>query len=57
MSNKRLILFNRQPSLWSHSLTGMEIVPSDDDDDTIGVHPLSLEPFNADFDDKYCQLV
>lgn len=28
----------------------MEVVPRDDEEDTIGVPPLSVEPLNMDFD-------
>lgn len=48
---KRLAYFNRQPTLWRHSIPAVRIVPSDDEDDlTIGVNPLLLEPMNMDFD-------
>ena len=51
-NRKRLILFNRQPTLWSHGIAGVEVVPSEKDveDKTIGVNPLIIAPFNADFD-------
>lgn len=48
---KKLCFLNRQPSLFRHGCVGMEIIPADDDDDkTIGLSPLALEPLNADFD-------
>jgi hypothetical protein len=52
MSEKqRLMYVNRQPSLWRHSAPAVLITPQDDDDDeTISLSPLFLEPLNADFD-------
>lgn len=48
---KRLMIINRQPSLWRHSLPCVLAEPCDDiDDKTIGVSPLMLEPLNMDFD-------
>jgi len=48
---KRLAFINRQPSLWRHSCPAVEIEPIDDDEnDTIQVSPLMLEPLNADMD-------
>lgn len=48
---KKLSFINRQPSLWRHSAPVVEITPTDDDDDeTIHVSPLFLEPLNMDCD-------
>lgn len=48
---KRLAFVNRQPSLWRHSCPVVEIEPIDDDENpTIQVSPLMLEPLNADMD-------
>ena len=48
---KRLMYLNRQPTLWRHGAPAVLITPQDDDDDeTIGLNPLFLEPLNADFD-------
>ena len=48
---KRLMYINRQPSLWRHSSPVVMVTPQDDDDDeTISLSPLFLEPLNADFD-------
>jgi DNA-directed RNA polymerase beta' subunit len=46
----RLCYLNRQPSLWRHSVPCVEIIPGDDDDLSIGLSPLVLEPMNADHD-------
>jgi hypothetical protein len=50
MSEKhRLMYVNRQPSLWRHSAPAVIVTPQDDDDDeTISLSPLFLEPLNAD---------
>lgn len=54
---RKLAFLNRQPSLFRHSCVGMEIVPAEDnDDETIGLSPLCLEPLNADFDGDTCAL-
>jgi hypothetical protein len=48
---KRLMYINRQPSLWRHGAPVVMVTPQDDDDDeTISLSPLFLEPLNADFD-------
>jgi hypothetical protein len=48
---KRLAFCNRQPTLWRHSMPAIEIIPLDnDEDETISLSPLMLEPLNADFD-------
>lgn len=48
---KKLAFINRQPSLWKHSCSAVELEPTDDDsDETIHLSPLMIEPFNADFD-------
>ncbi|MFW6242605.1 MAG: hypothetical protein ACOC2W_00440 [bacterium] len=48
---QKLCFLNRQPSLFRHGCVGMEIIPAkDDDDETIGLSPLALEPLNADYD-------
>lgn len=45
----KIVLFNRQPTLWRHSMPGVYIVPSESYDDyTIGVSPLTLAPLNMD---------
>lgn len=47
----KLAFINRQPTLFRHGIATVKIIPSDDDDDeTIGLSPLTLEPFNSDFD-------
>ena len=48
---RRLSFINRQPTLWRHGIGAVTLVPSDDDDDeTIGLSPLGLAAYNADFD-------
>ena len=48
---KRLMYINRQPSLWRHGAPVVMVTPQDsDDDETISLSPLFLEPLNADFD-------
>lgn len=48
---KRLSFINRQPTLWKHGCPAVELLPTDDDDDcSIRLSPLILEPMNADFD-------
>ena len=48
---KRLMFINRQPSLWRHAAPIVEVLPTDDEDDeTIHVSPLFLEPLNMDAD-------
>ncbi len=48
---KRLAFINRQPSLWKHSCPIVQLEPTDDEDDeTIHVSPLFLEPLNMDCD-------
>ena len=47
---KRLLFANRQPTLWRHGAPAVLVEPTDDDDDTIRLGPLMLEPLNADFD-------
>ncbi len=48
---KRLAFINRQPTLWKHGCSIVELEPTDDDsDETIHLSPLLIEPFNADFD-------
>lgn len=47
---RKLAWWNRQPTLWSHSCPAMELIPRDDEEDVIGVPPLSIEPLNMDFD-------
>jgi len=46
----KLCYLNRQPSLWRHSVPCVEIIPGNDDDLSIGLSPLILEPMNADHD-------
>ena len=45
----KLIYLNRQPTLWRHGIAAVQVVPADDDDLTIGLSPLMLAPYNADF--------
>ncbi len=48
---KRLMYINRQPTLWRHGSPAVLVTHQDDDEDeTIGLSPLFLEPLNADFD-------
>lgn len=48
---RRLIFVNRQPSLWRHSCPVLKIKPiEDDDNETIQLNPLAIEPLNADHD-------
>ena len=48
---KRLMYINRQPTLWRHGSPAVMITANDsDDDETISLNPLFLEPLNADFD-------
>ena len=48
---KKLCFLNRQPTLFRHGCPAMTILPADNnDDETISISPLSLEPLNADFD-------
>jgi len=47
----KMMFNNRQPTLFRHGIAAMDVIPCEDDDDyTIRLSPLSLEPFNADFD-------
>ena len=46
----RLMFLNRQPTLWRHGISAVEAIPEDGDNDTIGLSPLILEQYNADFD-------
>ena len=47
----KLCFLNRQPTLWRHGISTAKIIPIDDKEDlTIGLSPLTLEAFNADFD-------
>lgn len=50
MSEKRRLMYiNRQPTLWRHGSPGVIVTPQDDDEDeTISLSPLFLEPLNAD---------
>ena len=45
---RQLSLWNRQPTLWSHSCPAVKFVPRDDDELTFGTSPLSIEPLNMD---------
>lgn len=48
---QRLAFINRQPTLWRHGIGAVSLVPTEDDDDeTIGLSPLMLAAYNADFD-------
>lgn len=47
---RKLMWFNRQPTLWSHSCPAVEVVPRDDEEKVFGVSPLTIEPLNMDFD-------
>lgn len=44
---RQLAWWNRQPTLWSHSVPTMELIPRDDDEITFGTPPLSIEPLNS----------
>ena len=45
------LFINRQPSLTRHSVPFVDVVPIEDDDNgTITLNPLFLEPLNCDFD-------
>ncbi|MFW6247030.1 MAG: hypothetical protein ACOC22_02545 [bacterium] len=47
----RAVFLNRQPTLWRHNCSGVTIIPcEEDEDETIKVSPLTLEPQNMDFD-------
>lgn len=47
----KLIIMNRQPTLWRHGISTVRVIPSEDyEDNTIGLSPLILEAYNADFD-------
>jgi hypothetical protein len=51
--DKRLAIINRQPSLWAHSAPGVIIEPADnDEDETIRISPLTIEPMNSDQSDQ-----
>jgi hypothetical protein len=44
----KLCYLNRQPTLWRHGIPVVEIIPSEDEELTIGLSPLILEPMNGD---------
>ena len=46
---ERLVMINRQPSLWRYSLSTVEIIGVTKEN-TINISPISVKPFNADFD-------
>jgi len=48
----KIIAFaNRQPSIWPYSMNIFDVVINKDKDaHVIGIHPIVVEPFNADFD-------
>lgn len=50
MNLRKLIWWNRQPSLWSHSCPVVSIDPSDDESNVYKISPLSIEALNMDFD-------
>jgi len=51
MELKRLMFLNRPPTLYSHSIPVVDVLPNYDKTDlTIGLSPLTLEPMNADLD-------
>lgn len=51
------LILNRQPTLFRHGIAYLRVVPAEDpEDETIGINPLTLEPFNADFDGDTCAL-
>jgi hypothetical protein len=56
MSEKRRLMYvNRQPTLWRHGSPAVMVSPqTDDDDETISLSPLLLEPLNAD---KHCPFI
>jgi len=48
---KRLMFLNRAPTLYSHSIPTVQVLPNKDKNDlTIGISPLTLAPMNADLD-------
>ena len=47
---KKLMILNRQPTLWRHGIAAVKVLPEDNDNDTIALHPLILEAYGADFD-------
>ena len=50
----RILLFNRQPTLWRFGIGGFEVFISDSD--CIELSPLCIGPFAADFDGDNCPL-
>jgi len=46
----KMVLLNRQPTLFRHSLNAVNILPCENGDDTIRLPPLMLEQYNADHD-------
>jgi hypothetical protein len=46
----KLAFVNRQPTLWRHGIPVLRLIPEDNNYKTIGVSPLTVEPYNADFD-------
>lgn len=50
---RRLVLVNRQPTLWRYGIFGMEISGMSHGN-TIELSPLAIEQFNADFDGDTC---
>ncbi|MBT3298919.1 hypothetical protein HN385_08345 [archaeon] len=48
---RKKAFINRQPTLTRHGIPFVDLIPLDDDEDeTIRLSPLFLEPLNADFD-------
>lgn len=56
--SKRRLFINRPPTLWRHNIPFVDVIPiEDDNDETIHVSPLFLEPLNADYDGDALSLV
>jgi len=51
----RLILINRQPTLWRYGIPAIKVVGISDGD-SIQLNPLMLDPLNGDFDGDTCAL-
>ena len=47
---KRLIFFNRPPTLWRHGIPAVEVLPREPGNSTVGVNLQILEGMNMDFD-------
>ena len=54
---RRRLFINRQPTLWRHGVPFVDVVPIEDNENfTIALNPLILEPLNGDFDGDTCAL-